>query len=53
MSRKKKQPITKTWSEIFLSRRRDWGDIDPRPRIIPNKKKDRDKKEKFKYDEEE
>lgn len=42
----KKKPKVKTWSEIFQSQRRDWGNINPVTKIIPNKKKNR--KEKYK-----
>lgn len=29
----------KTWAEIFQKQRRDWGEINPATKIIPNKKK--------------
>ena len=45
MSKKKK---VKTWSEIFQSQRRDWGNINPVTKIIPNKKKNRKEKHKNK-----
>ena len=47
MSKKKKKKPT-TWVDIVQSQRRDWGNINPVTKIIPNKKKNRKEKHKNK-----
>lgn len=42
---KKNHPKTKTWVEVFQGERRNWGEINPVTRIIPDK---RFKKPKYK-----
>lgn len=45
MTKKKKK---KTWTDIFQSQRRDWGNVNPVTKIIPNKKKNPKEKHKNK-----
>lgn len=45
MTKKKNK---KTWTDIFQSQRRDWGNINPVTKIIPNKKKNYKEKHKNK-----
>ena len=34
-----------SWAEIFQKQRRNWGDIHPATKVIPNKRKSRHRKE--------
>lgn len=49
----KKKPTTISTYEVVRKQRRDWGEINPVTRTIPNKKKNRKEKHKrkeFDYD---
>lgn len=38
MSKKKKKNTPKTWTEVFMSQRKDWGEVYPVTRVIPDKR---------------